>query len=219
MCNCSISNVGVIFNINTLITHLLTWAFLSTYLLPILCTKEKKGREEGRVGGRGGREGGEGGRERGREGGREGGKEHTPTLPLPHTPTLPGYKLSNKRAIQTLEQWKKLQHSNVVSLKEMFTTKAFRDNCEYLTCSVSRHLHPFHLFPPSLTHSPSHCPSPTLPLPPSVHFPHHLSTTALVLVYDFHPGAVTLANHIIASKDSPSGTTSHPTCPSPSNHT
>lgn len=67
-----------------------------------------------------------------------------------------GYKLTNKRAIQALEKWKHVQHSNLVSLKEMFTTKAFKDN-------------------------------------------------SLVLVYDFHPGADTMANHIITSKDSHPG--------------
>ena len=77
MCNCSISDVDVIFNINTMITHLLTWP--SCHLLPMLCTKEKKGRERGR----GEREGGE----RGREGSTRL-HFHYPTLLHFHYPTL-----------------------------------------------------------------------------------------------------------------------------------
>ena len=32
-----------------------------------------------------------------------------------------------------VDQWKKISHSNLVSLREVFTTKAFGDNCELLT--------------------------------------------------------------------------------------
>jgi hypothetical protein len=32
--------------------------------------------------------------------------------------------------VQELEKWRKLQHINIITLKEMFTTKAFGDNCE-----------------------------------------------------------------------------------------
>jgi len=30
-----------------------------------------------------------------------------------------------------VEMWKKLQHTNVVQLREVFTTKAFGDNCKW----------------------------------------------------------------------------------------
>ena len=29
-----------------------------------------------------------------------------------------------------VDQWKKVSHSNLVSLREVFTTKAFGDNCK-----------------------------------------------------------------------------------------
>lgn len=36
-----------------------------------------------------------------------------------------------------VDQWKKISHSNLVSLREVFTTKAFGDNCELLTRSLN----------------------------------------------------------------------------------
>ena len=35
------------------------------------------------------------------------------------------------KAVLELEKWRKLCHSNLVRLREMFTTKSFGDNCEY----------------------------------------------------------------------------------------
>ena len=41
-----------------------------------------------------------------------------------------GFRLTSAKAVQELDKWKKLEHVNVVSLREMFTTKAFGDHCE-----------------------------------------------------------------------------------------
>ena len=38
----------------------------------------------------------------------------------------------NAKSMVLVDQWKKLSHSNLVSLREVFTTKAFNDNCKYL---------------------------------------------------------------------------------------
>ncbi|XP_042220909.1 PAN2-PAN3 deadenylation complex subunit Pan3-like isoform X3 [Homarus americanus] len=40
-----------------------------------------------------------------------------------------GYRLSNVKVTQLVDLWKKLQHSSVTQLREVFTTKAFNDNC------------------------------------------------------------------------------------------
>ncbi|KAG5900472.1 hypothetical protein JTB14_010884 [Gonioctena quinquepunctata] len=39
-----------------------------------------------------------------------------------------GFRLSNTKCMAYVELWKKLSHSNIVHLKEVFTTKAFGDN-------------------------------------------------------------------------------------------
>ncbi|KAK7068916.1 PAB-dependent poly(A)-specific ribonuclease subunit 3 [Halocaridina rubra] len=39
-----------------------------------------------------------------------------------------GYRLSNVKVTQLVDLWKKLQHSSVTQLREVFTTKAFNDN-------------------------------------------------------------------------------------------
>ncbi|XP_035225557.1 PAN2-PAN3 deadenylation complex subunit pan3-like isoform X3 [Stegodyphus dumicola] len=39
-----------------------------------------------------------------------------------------GFRLSNAKCVSVIETWKKLQHSNLVHLREVFTTKAFGDN-------------------------------------------------------------------------------------------
>nr|XP_053639808.1 PAN2-PAN3 deadenylation complex subunit pan3-like isoform X2 [Cherax quadricarinatus] len=40
-----------------------------------------------------------------------------------------GFRLSNVKVTQLVDLWKKLQHSSVTQLREVFTTKAFNDNC------------------------------------------------------------------------------------------
>ncbi|GBM63371.1 PAN2-PAN3 deadenylation complex subunit pan3 [Araneus ventricosus] len=39
-----------------------------------------------------------------------------------------GFRISNTKFISVIDTWKKLQHSNLVNLREVFTTKAFGDN-------------------------------------------------------------------------------------------
>lgn len=39
-----------------------------------------------------------------------------------------GFRLQNTKCLSVVEMWKKLNHSNIVQLKEVFTTKAFGDN-------------------------------------------------------------------------------------------
>lgn len=39
-----------------------------------------------------------------------------------------GFRLSNTKCMQVVDMWKKLQHSNLVHLREVFTTKAFGDH-------------------------------------------------------------------------------------------
>lgn len=39
-----------------------------------------------------------------------------------------GYRLTNEVAMKSIENWRRIEHSNIVSLKEAFTTKAFGDH-------------------------------------------------------------------------------------------
>ncbi|XP_067646896.1 PAN2-PAN3 deadenylation complex subunit PAN3 isoform X2 [Eurosta solidaginis] len=41
---------------------------------------------------------------------------------------LHGFRIQSTKCMAVVEMWKKLQHSNVVQLREVFTTKAFGDN-------------------------------------------------------------------------------------------
>lgn len=41
-----------------------------------------------------------------------------------------GFRLQSTKCMATIDSWKKLQHSNIVQLREVFTTKACGDNCE-----------------------------------------------------------------------------------------
>ena len=43
-----------------------------------------------------------------------------------------GFKLSSTKAVNEAAKWKKIRHPNIVSLREMFTTKNFGDNCKSL---------------------------------------------------------------------------------------
>ena len=53
---------------------------------------------------------------------------------LLHGKLFVGFRLTNTKCMQFIEQWKKIQHANVVQLREVFTTKAFADNCKALQC-------------------------------------------------------------------------------------
>lgn len=39
-------------------------------------------------------------------------------------------RLTTHKSVQQFEKWRRVEHVNVVALREMFTTKAFGDNCE-----------------------------------------------------------------------------------------
>ena len=40
-----------------------------------------------------------------------------------------GFRLANTKCMSDIELWKKILHPNLVQLREVFTTKAFGDNC------------------------------------------------------------------------------------------
>lgn len=42
-----------------------------------------------------------------------------------------GFKLGSTKAVNEAAKWKKVSHPNIVSLRELFTTKSFGDNCEW----------------------------------------------------------------------------------------
>lgn len=42
----------------------------------------------------------------------------------------PAFRLVNTKCMMLVDMWKKIQHSNCVTLREVFTTKAFGDHCE-----------------------------------------------------------------------------------------
>uniref|UniRef100_A0A8K9WQP0 PAN2-PAN3 deadenylation complex subunit PAN3 n=1 Tax=Oncorhynchus mykiss TaxID=8022 RepID=A0A8K9WQP0_ONCMY len=44
-----------------------------------------------------------------------------------------GFRLVNTKCMMLVDMWKKIQHSNSVTLREVFTTKAFGDHCEFLS--------------------------------------------------------------------------------------
>lgn len=46
----------------------------------------------------------------------------------------PGFRLVNTKCMMLVDMWKKIQHSNSVTLREVFTTKAFGDHCECILC-------------------------------------------------------------------------------------
>lgn len=43
-----------------------------------------------------------------------------------------GFRLVNTKCMMLVDMWKKIQHSNSVTLREVFTTKAFGDHCKIL---------------------------------------------------------------------------------------
>ena len=36
-----------------------------------------------------------------------------------------GFRLTNQRSLELIEMWKKVQHSNIISLRDVFSTKEF----------------------------------------------------------------------------------------------
>ena len=51
---------------------------------------------------------------------------------------FPAFRLVNAKSMFLVDQWKKISHSNLVSLREVFTTKSFGDNCESCFFSSSK---------------------------------------------------------------------------------
>lgn len=43
-----------------------------------------------------------------------------------------GFRLQSSKCTSAVEMWKKLQHANVVQLREVFTTKSFNDQCKLM---------------------------------------------------------------------------------------
>lgn len=41
------------------------------------------------------------------------------------------FRLANTKCMVLVDMWKRLSHTNLVQLREVFTTKAFGDNCLY----------------------------------------------------------------------------------------
>lgn len=41
-----------------------------------------------------------------------------------------GFRLVNEQAMASVERWRKVRHSNIVSIREAFTTRAFGDPCK-----------------------------------------------------------------------------------------
>uniref|UniRef100_A0A3Q3KI33 PAN2-PAN3 deadenylation complex subunit PAN3 n=1 Tax=Mastacembelus armatus TaxID=205130 RepID=A0A3Q3KI33_9TELE len=46
-----------------------------------------------------------------------------------------GFRLVNTKCMMLVDMWKKIQHSNSVTLREVFTTKAFGDHCDISPCA------------------------------------------------------------------------------------
>ncbi|ORX88988.1 hypothetical protein K493DRAFT_331279 [Basidiobolus meristosporus CBS 931.73] len=68
---------------------------------------------------------------------------------------IEGYRLTNEAAMSTIENWRKISHPNIVSVREAFTTKAFGDHSlvfvyDYHPCSTTladQYLHPNAILP------------------------------------------------------------------------
>lgn len=43
-----------------------------------------------------------------------------------------GFRLVNTKCMVLVDMWKKIQHSNIITLREVFTTKAFGEHCKFL---------------------------------------------------------------------------------------
>lgn len=60
-----------------------------------------------------------------------------------------GFRLQSTKCMGVVDLWKKFQHSNVVQLREVFTTKSFGDQCKAkyaISClfgyiSIKSHIH------------------------------------------------------------------------------
>jgi hypothetical protein len=50
---------------------------------------------------------------------------------LSYTLNSLGFRLMNEVAMSTIENWRRIRHANIVSVREAFTTKAFGDHCKH----------------------------------------------------------------------------------------
>lgn len=48
-----------------------------------------------------------------------------------HFCTYAGFRLPSGKWLGLIEAWKNISHTNLIQLREIFTTKAFGDTCEY----------------------------------------------------------------------------------------
>lgn len=51
---------------------------------------------------------------------------------LLYIPIILDFRLANTKCMVLVDMWKRLSHTNLVQLREVFTTKAFGDHCPYL---------------------------------------------------------------------------------------
>lgn len=106
------------------------------------------------------------------------------------------FRLANTKCTVLVDMWKRLIHTNLVQLREVFTTKAFGDHCPYLKSAIY------------------------------VYVLHNLIGfiffLAMVFVYDYHPASETLLNKHFASTELNGYTdpfSSDPNAPRPYSHT
>lgn len=85
-----------------------------------------------------------------------------------HCDLFVGFRLQSTKCMAVVDLWKKFQHSNVVQLREVFTTKGFGDQCKHTPAAnvnaITQFYSKFSL----------------------------VNFSALVIVYDYHPGSQTL---------------------------
>lgn len=54
---------------------------------------------------------------------------------------LVDFRLANTKCMVLVDMWKRLSHTNLVQLREVFTTKAFGDHCPYFRCTFIYFVH------------------------------------------------------------------------------
>lgn len=87
-----------------------------------------------------------------------------------------GFRLVNTKCMMLVDMWKKIQHSNAVTLREVFTTKAFGDHCTHMFVLATRRPHD----------------QSQITIWPGANFFFFFFFLALVFSYDFHAGAETM---------------------------
>lgn len=112
-----------------------------------------------------------------------------------------GFRLPSTKCMTVVDAWKRLQHSNIVQLREVFTTKAFNDHCK----SVKQISTYFVIVNLGLTRQ-------------------FFVFSAMIFVYDFHPGSETLLSKHFSptGPDAPNGYadafSNDPNAPRPYSH-